>query len=359
MVLSNIPVLVAKAAFAVMVAFMLARELTPSDVLSATFVSILCISPTLYTGLRRGGAQLAASALGGLATLAVMIPLEVSPWTLGLAMSLGLGAAFLVGFSTTFTVSGFTVLYVALIGRAEVDAYFVRLSSVLLGVAVGALANLIGSAFLYRQIFGRRVGIAARAVERPMTLLAHAVATHDVAALRRADEGFGPVFRLLAELTGEFQDLRRELRLRRDVRGQRLRTALQQERVVERLELISHYGRDIALLLRELLREPEGQGDADSIGVAAALGELSSTLQACAARLSATTQVLPTAVRSRYDPMLRRLAARVAEGEEGEDRLELMLGIVVDLENLYGACARLVDLTLELVESEGSRSPVR
>ena len=205
MFLSNVPVLVAKAAFAVMIAFIAARLLVPRDLLSATFVSMLCISPTLYTGLRRGFAQVVASALGGLATLAVMIPFGLDPLTLFVSVALGLGAAFVVGFTTTYTVAGFTVLYVALIGRAELDAYFVRLASVLLGVGAGTLANFVASAFWYQRIFGRRVAIAARVVARPMGLLAEAARTGEPDQLRRADDAWDPVFRLLADLSSEFK----------------------------------------------------------------------------------------------------------------------------------------------------------
>lgn len=346
--LSNVPVLVGKAAFAVMVAYLAARALVPRDALSATFVSMLCVSPTLYTGLRRGLAQLAASALGGLATLAVMIPFGVDALTIFVSMALGLGAAFLFGFTATYTVAGFTVLYTALIGHAEVDAYFVRLASVLLGVAAGSLANLVASAFWYRQIFGRRVTIAARAVTVPMGLLADAARSCDPALLRRADDAWAPVFRLIADLRDEFQDLRRELKLRRDWRGERLRAVLQQERIVERLELVAHYGRDAALLLRELLSTPRGQADASAVNVLGALSEIRDVLAACAARLAGESVALPSAVRSRYDPMLRHVAARLAEDEEEDDRLEVILAVVVDLENLYATTARLAELTEDL-----------
>ena len=348
MFLSNVPVLVAKAAFAVMIAFIAARLLVPRDLLSATFVSMLCISPTLYTGLRRGFAQVVASALGGLATLAVMIPFGLDPLTLFVSVALGLGAAFVVGFTTTYTVAGFTVLYVALIGRAELDAYFVRLASVLLGVGAGTLANFVASAFWYQRIFGRRVAIAARVVARPMGLLAEAARTGEPDQLRRADDAWDPVFRLLADLSSEFKDLRRELRLRRDWRGERLRALLLQERIVERLGLIAHYGRDLALLLRELHREPEGAEDAAAVDVPRALEELRSAVAACAARLAGEEVVLPATGRTRFDPMLRKVAGRVADGESQGERLDLMLGILVDLDNLFSATSRLVERVEEL-----------
>lgn len=342
------PVLVAKAAFAVAIALVAARALVPRDLLSATFVSMLCISPTLYTGLRRGFLQLAASALGGLATLAVMIPFGVDPLTLFVSMVLGLGGAFVVGFSTTYTVAGFTVLYVALIGRAEVDAYFVRLASVLLGVAAGTLANFVASAFWYQRIFGRRVAIAAHVVARPMGLLAQAARSADPVALRQADEAWDPVFRLLSDLSSEFKDLRRELRLRRDWRGEKLRAVLLQERIVERLGLVAHYSRDLALLLRELHREPEGGSDAAAVDVPQALEELRAAVAACAARLAGEEVALPLTGRTRFDPMLRKVAGRVAGGESASERLDLMLSILVDLDNLFNATGRLVERVDEL-----------
>jgi hypothetical protein len=327
----------------------------PSDQLSATFVAMLCVSPTVYTGLRRGVGQFLASALGGLATLAVTIPLGPGAASLSLSVALGLGAAFLFGFKTTYPVAGFTVLYVTLLGRGEAEAYFVRLASVLLGVGVSAAVNLLVSAFWYREIFARRVGIAARAVERPLGMLAEAVRRADPVRLREADEALGPVFRLLGELRDELGDLRRELRLRRGWRGVRLRAVLLQERVAQRLELIAHHARDLALILRELYREPGGAEDAASVEVGAALSEVHAALAACAARLRGEAIAIPTGVRSRYDPMLRRVAARVAEGDPEGERLELVLSVLVDIENLYAATARLVEIVLDVSPGEPAR----
>jgi len=346
--LGNAPMIVFKTALAVVASYALASEVTPRDVLSASFVAMLCISPTLYTGLRRGLAQLVASALGGLATLAVMIPLGVNAGTLGLSMLLGLAGAYVMGLATTLTVAGFTVLYVGLIGNAGVDAYFTRLASVLLGVGVGTLVNLIVSAFWYARIFGRRVAIASRAVERPIKMLADAVAAGDAEALARADSSFAATFRLLSELQNEFHDLRRELRLRKDVRGEQLRVVLQQQRIVEQLELIGHYGRNLALNLRLLVRDDEGEGDAASIDAAGALRELAAALSACAARLERPGALPPKRIRSRFDPLLRHAAARVAEGDESEERLELILAVVMVLDKLQGATAMLVDLVSDV-----------
>jgi hypothetical protein len=348
MVLSNIPFLIGKAAIAVTAAYVLARELVPRDVLSATFVAMLCISPTVYTGLRRGLAQLAASALGGLATLAVTIPLGPGPAALAASVVLGLAAAFLVGFAATYTVAGFTVLYVSLLGKGEIDAYVLRLASVMLGVGTAGLVNVLVSAFWYRQIFGRRVAIAARAVERPLALLAQAFRARDPAGVRAADDAIDPVFRLLAELSGEFHDLRRELSLRRGWGGVEIRTALRQERAVAQLELVCHHARDLALVLRELYREAEGIEDVEVIGVPEAVTSTHAAVAACAARLRGETVPLPAGTPARYDPMLRRIAARIAEGDPQGMRLELALCALMDVENLSTATAVLVGLVEEM-----------
>lgn len=344
--LGNVPFLVGKAALAVTAAYALARELVPRDLLSATFVAMLCVSPTVYTGLKRGAAQLFASALGGLAALAVSAALGPGPLSLGLSVALGLGAAFLCGFARTYAVAGFTVLYVSMLGHGDLDAYGVRLASVVLGVGVAALVNLLVSASFYRGIFGRRVGIAAQAAAGPLALLAGAVEARDAARLREADLALGPVFRLLADLRDEFQDLRRELTLRKGWRGD-VRATLLQERIVDRLELVCHHARDLALMLRELYRDEEGIRDVAAMGVAEVLAETRDGVVACARRLRGEGVPLPR-LRPRDDPMLRHVAARLAEGDPEGLRLELVLSTLVDLENLHGATARLLELVEKL-----------
>jgi len=332
----------------VTVAYVLAREITPRDTLSATFVTLLCLSPTLYTGLRRGLSQLAASVLGGLATLAVTVPLGSGPAALALSMALGLGASVLIGFASTYTVAGFTVLYVSLLGKGSVDAYFVRLGSVLLGVGVASGINFLVSAFSYGRIFGRRVGVAARAAHRPVALLAAGVRERDRERLRRADEALGPVFRLLEELRGEFRDLRRELRLRRGWSGVRIREVMEYDRIVERLVLVCHHSFDLVRMLRELYLEPEGTADVEALEVMPVLDAVEQALAACARRLRGEAAAMPPGIRHRYDPRLRKVAGRVAAGDPGGVRLDLALSIVIDLDNLQRAAARLVDQVEDL-----------
>lgn len=234
-----------KASLAALLALAAVELLAIPDRLSATFVAVACISPTAYTGLRRGLDQIGASAIGGLVTLGLSRLLP-GPAALGLALFAAIYVSFRVGMARGFLVAAFTVLYVQLIpGLTPGLVLEYRLASVAIGVASAIAMNVAISLVSYRSVFSRRLGIARAALASQWTGLA------DLMARERRPESaraalFEEVFPLLRALMDELSDAEREIRWR----GGRPRASIEAaRRAAEELLVLAHHGKDLALAL--------------------------------------------------------------------------------------------------------------
>ncbi|MGQ0504980.1 MAG: FUSC family protein [Myxococcaceae bacterium] len=238
-----------KASLSALAASLLVELLGMNDRLSATFVAVVCISPTVYTGLRRGLEQIAASTLGGVVTwlLTLVLPLP-RPVALVAALFITIWLCFRVGFGRAFLVGAFTVLYVLLIPGATIGATLShRLASVAIGVACATALNVIVSFATYRSVFARRQRIARERVGSSFIALAE--------LLRKGETSstvFEDVFPLLRALLDELCDAVRESRLRVASKSRARLTEMQH--AVEELLAVAHHGKDLVLLLR---RQPQ------------------------------------------------------------------------------------------------------
>lgn len=257
----------AKAALAALSALAVVNAAGIEDKLSATFVAVVCTSPTVFTGVRRGLGQLIGSFLGGTITLLLMrfAPPSV---TLLAALFVTIWASFLIRIGSDYVVAAFTVLYVLLIPGEAAHTLEHRMASVLVGVLSALVVNLAVSFLRRRAVFGRRLRIARELVadelERAATVM---VRTPDPG---RWDETnlFEPVFRTLRTLADELGDASRELlssrRWKTQVRGA--------ARATQQLLAVAHYGKDAAFTWA---------GGAKALPeVAAAMSELAAAIRA-------------------------------------------------------------------------------
>ncbi len=238
-----------KAALAAMAALVLVELFGIHDRLSATFVAVVCISPTVYTGLRRGLEQIAASALGGAVTwsLTALLP---RPAALLVGLFTTIWLCFRVGFARAYLVAAFTVLYGLFIpGESVTRTLEHRLASVAIGVFCAIGINLAISFATYRSLFARRMKIARTQVATAFRALAGLLARppttpEEDAALAGLFENVFPLLRALAE---ELTDAARESRLRGGATRALIEGTL---RAAHELLSVAHHGKDAALLQR-------------------------------------------------------------------------------------------------------------
>ena len=257
-----------KSSLAALLALALVQLFQVNDRLSATFVSVACLTPTVYSGLRRGLDQLGASAIGGALTWALGLFLPRAP-TLALALFASVWISFRVGLGRGFLVASFTVLYVLLIpGASPGVALASRLSSVAIGAVSAIVVNLSVSMLTYHSLFSRRLKIARSCLATEYRRLADALAGSTFPA-----DLFEASFPLLRTLHEELSDAVQESRLRGARHRERLSSALE---AAHHLLAVAHYGKDLALTQAERpglgsTQQAAARRLADALGEAAAV----------------------------------------------------------------------------------------
>lgn len=237
--LSNPSFIVLKATLACAVALLLDRFLGNPDSVSSTFVTVLCISPTVLIGLRNAWAQIIGSLVGGLwATGANLLSLDP---LIGLPLAVGgaIGSSFALRIASGYPVAAFTALFMILVSRGTpIDTFQVRFLALFIALLSSFLVNALVSAMLYKDIYTRRL----LKVEKQILASFEAVLQGEHS---KADAGFA----LLGVLQQQLQRTLFELKLRRD----RV-TSLEIERMLRRtrhLGYLLHLVLDLAYLSRE------------------------------------------------------------------------------------------------------------
>lgn len=159
-----------KAALASAFAVFLARAVHNDDPLSAGFVSLVCVAPSAFGGLRRGFEQLASSFIGAaVATVVVtlvpgvressMLPLAIAP-----AMLAALVVCLQFLSDSAYFTAGFSALYVFIMPfPTGGESLRQRMVAVTCGVVAASLTNALAAALLAPTIVRRRRGILREA----------------------------------------------------------------------------------------------------------------------------------------------------------------------------------------------------
>lgn len=174
------------------------------DMVTASFVAVLCCSPAALMGLRISLEQFAGSAIGGaLGTVGVILSL---PQVVGvpLAVSFAMLATQLMGLFRATLVAAFTALFVQIVSFGEpMETFGYRMAAVCVAAMSAFVVNVLVSSFFYRSLFNKRIGKLESRIRE--------------LSIRSASEGVGPMHSLFAnisQLLGELAEAKRELEWR-------------------------------------------------------------------------------------------------------------------------------------------------
>jgi len=171
--LSNPLFIVLKITLACAVALLLDRLLGNPDSVSSTFVTVLCISPTVLIGLRNAWAQVIGSLIGGLwGTLA-----NILNWPELVALPLAVGAAVATAFalrvSSGYPIAAFTALFLILVERGTpLETFETRFLALFIALISSFVINALVSAMLYRDIYHRRLHKVESEIFKSLTRVA-------------------------------------------------------------------------------------------------------------------------------------------------------------------------------------------
>lgn len=234
----------------------------PKDLLSVSFVALVCLQPSIVSGFRRGAENFFGSALGLLCSFVVQLVLPISAWSVGLSIA--------VTYALCETLRwGFPTLVVALFSSIYMATYFqgtltatvaLRLTAVLLGFGVAVIVNAIFAYLAHRANYVVRLDAGLRAVARQLHAVSAPIGRRDAVALASALEGFGGTYRLLTALQDEVSDVRREFRLLPRPGGLSLTEVYFGDRALRELEDITHHAQDVAAATLRMLKAHEASG---------------------------------------------------------------------------------------------------
>lgn len=231
-----------KASVACTLAVLLVTHTATKDSLSAGFVALICTSPSVHGGLRRGLEQVVGTLVGALAggLPEVLWPAaRGAPWALLPGLAAALLFCFRAGLGATYVVTGFTVLYFHTMPFASPDlALEARGVSLAAGIGAALLVNAAVSSLVGPRITARRLAVARASVAASLRSLA---ARADGAA-----PSFEAAFAAVAELHADLTAAARERFFPGALRARVSALAGISHAIA--LEETAHLGKEIALL---------------------------------------------------------------------------------------------------------------
>ena len=335
-----------------LMAVLLASWLVPKDVLSAAFVGLMCVQPSLVSGLRTAREQVLASALGAASTLGFLLLFPVSAWTTGasIATTYAVATAMRWGYPA-LVVALFSSLYMTLLAQqTPFDTALLRFQSVLLGVGVGIAVNTLFAPLVSHGNMAVRLRRSLQTVREQLATLHAAFAAEDAPGLEAVQGSFQGAFSRLQASKAELADMGREVGLpwRRDPAEVYL-----SGRGLRELELVLHHAQDVALAGVPLLVETAAAPERPVVqGAIASLAEALELLDLAREGHFARAHERSSEARAR----LQRLSAEHArlEGQASASVFSMRLVLLLALVQLHDHLAELVQAVAEL---EAPRRP--
>ncbi len=263
--------LAVKAGVASAIAVVATRRLGVDDPLTAGFVGLACVSPSVYGGVKNGLEQLAGSALACAVAGAPIVALPTlrgSPFVLGPSIAAAVIACFALRLRSAYLVAGFSVVYLHVLPFDSTSIGIARrIEAVIVGVLAATVVNLLVSALGAHGVAARRVRVARRIVARDLA----AGAAWLGAPAGEAAPSFEAAFAVVRELRA---DLGAGARERHFPGASRARASAERGlEEAESLERAAHLAKEITLRVGE---RPRRAGDdaaarAGLLGAAAAL----------------------------------------------------------------------------------------
>lgn len=253
--LINSQVYILKTTAATILAIIVAKILGIEDTLSASFVAMLCVKPTFYTGLKVGKSQFIASFWGVVITGTLILLLGNSITVNTISLIIVISLCVFRGMNEYIPVAGFTVLYMFLVNHETVEGIFVRMAAVFIGVAVASLINLLLSFVRYKNFFYFRVKYASNIVYNAFEETIEANKNADIKKLNSLYNTYENIYSQLSNFSSELSDINKELKVRKNAGGISIDNISNIYRIIENLKMCVRYLQDIVFISEVLAPE--------------------------------------------------------------------------------------------------------
>ncbi len=256
--LINIKFKVLKSAIAVFISIYIAKLLKMPDLLSPAFASVLCIQPTVFTGLKRGWQELFVSLLGAVLSVILVLPYGINLITIPITVAVTIYIAIKLNLDESIPIAIFTVLYITLFPLQSIwDTVKIRFLSILLGIGSASLVNYLISFIRYKYLFYTRMLRVSDIVYTKFSKLVEGIYDKDIELLNSLLIEIEQIFRQISNLKNEIKDLRREIAWRKHISGINETVAFYMERILANFEVIIHHTYDISRIYSESFSKEE------------------------------------------------------------------------------------------------------
>ncbi len=248
----NSQIYILKCTIAGICSIILADNIGLDDNLSASFVAIICIKPTFYSGLITGKQQFIASFWGGAITGALIILFGKGILVTALSLLIVISLCVYQNWSNHLMIATFTVLYMFLIPHETIEGVIIRILSVFLGVAVASVINFVMSFIRYKKFFYSRVKYATNLVLNKFNQTIIANQNADITYLSHLYYDYENVYYQLSGFSSEVLDTIKELKIRKNTGGLSIDDLEIIYRVIESLKMSVRYLQDITYISKSL-----------------------------------------------------------------------------------------------------------
>ncbi|MFN8578348.1 MAG: aromatic acid exporter family protein [Candidatus Sericytochromatia bacterium] len=253
--LINSQVYILKSTFAAVISILITNFVGIDDPLSSSFVSLLCIKPTFYTGLKAGKEQFIASLYGGLITGALILLLGKSITVTTISLLIVISLCVFKKWFDYIAVAGFTVLYMFLVPHETVQGVIERMVAVFIGIAVASLINFLLSFVRYKNFFNFRIKYASNIVYQTFQETIEANKKADINKLNELYLDYESIYSQLCNFTNELSDINKELKIRKKAGGISIDDIEDLYRIIENFKMCVRYLQDIVYISKTLAPE--------------------------------------------------------------------------------------------------------
>lgn len=252
----SIRCLVFKVALVSLISLALARLLSLSDPISVIFVSLLCIYPSFYSGLKKGIKNIGAIIIGSAVAVLFKYFIQYLYLSLPLGVVIVLILIIMLNWWRYFPLAIFAFLYLSFSKPEAIWMsglqYFSRL---VLGILAAMFVNYLISLFRYRGLYLSQLRQLFENITADFGEIERYFVSGDAAKMETLESHFRPLFRQIGNLHEDVTDLKNELRIRKKSGGLSYSAVIWLDRIIDKVEGVVHHSRDIVSFSPHLFRE--------------------------------------------------------------------------------------------------------
>ncbi len=359
--LINIKFRVVKSAVAVFISLYISKLLNLPDLLSPSFVAVLCIQPTVYTGIKRGSQEFFVSLLGAVLSLLLVLPYGINLITVPITVALTIYIAIKLKLDDSIPIAIFTVLYITLFPMKSIWVTTkIRFLSILLGIGSASLVNYLISFVRYKYLFYSRILRVVEITYSKFSAFLEAVFDKDWQQLNNLLNSIDQTYKQVNDLKGEITDIQKEIKIRKSPGGINKNTAFTMVLILTNIEIIIHHLYDLTRVYAEIFETKSKISKNIDSKIKTLIGELLGFVRNIYKTLSSRNYTILESKEIKNDAFKKLMDTIKKTYTKNEDLSIKLFSIIINLQNINISTYQLRRLTklyiTQAVKKEGTNN---